>query len=54
MPLTKALSMPLMAVAISATEQMPMTMPSMVRIERALLARMAAREISSPSFHSNR
>ena len=40
---------PSMAVPMSVTVTMPMTMPSVVRIERSLFARMAAHEMPNPS-----
>ena len=43
---------PSMAVPISVTVTMPMTMPSVVRTERSLFARMALHEIARPSRSS--
>ena len=40
---------PSMAVPIKVTVTMPMTMPSVVRMERSLLARIAAQEMPKPS-----
>src|SRR5438105_10887034 len=43
---------PSIAVPISVTVKMPMTMPKVVSIERILLARMALQEMSKPSRSS--
>ena len=49
---TNARLMPWMAVPMSVTVTMPMTMPSVVSTERSLFARMALHEISKPSRSS--
>ena len=54
MLLLNARSNPSMAVPMRVTDRMPMKMPSAVRIERILLARMAPKAISNPSFRSTR
>src|SRR5882757_3514594 len=45
---------PSIAVPINVTVTIPMTMPSVVRIERSLFARMALQEIDRPSRSSVR
>src|SRR5678815_731799 len=45
---------PSMAVPMSVTVTIPITMPSVVRIERSLFARMALQEIARPSRSSVR
>ena len=48
----KELFSPSMAVPMSVTVTMPMTMPSVVRMERILFARMALHEMVKPSRSS--
>jgi hypothetical protein len=43
---------PVMAVPISVTVMMPMTIPSVVSTDRILLARIAAQAITKPSLIS--
>ena len=47
---SKARFTPSIAVAISVTETMPMTIPSVVSTERILFARIARKAISKPFF----
>ena len=52
--LSKARFTPSIAVAISVTDTIPITMPSVVSTERILFARIARNEMAIPSFNSVR
>jgi hypothetical protein len=52
--LSKARFTPSMAVAMRVTDTIPITMPSVVRTERILLARIARNEMINPSLSSVR